>query len=263
MYTKKEAVSAYRSILPQGATVYIGSDIRFFGNCSDAKGVGILSLHVDAILEAIGPNGTAVFPAATLYLANTDDVFCPLTSVSKNMGVLSEFARQNYDGYRSLHPLWSHFSVGGCDARLLVEDCSNNAHDNNSVWARLRECEALWLSVGHHPRENLAIVHHLEFMAGVSYRYSKDFHQQLVVNGKSYSDTFQLFVLKDPEVRFKRDRNKLIFEKFEAENTLSSLQLGHGRLTTFPIKAFCDHTLQEFDQNPNIWFGKNGKPEGL
>lgn len=263
MYTKKEAVGAYRSILPRGATVYIGSDIRFFGQCADAKGVEILSLHIDAILEAIGPDGTAVFPAATLYLANTDDVFCPLTSCSRNMGVLSEFARQNYDGHRSLHPLWSHYSIGGENARPLVKGCSNNAHDNNSVWARLRECDAIWLSVGHHPRENLAIVHHLEFMAGVSYRYSKDFHQRLVVNGKSYTDTFQLFVLKNAEAKFKRDRNKLIFEKFEAENTLRSLKLGHGRLTAFQIPAFCNHTLHEFDKNPDIWFGKNGRPDEL
>jgi aminoglycoside 3-N-acetyltransferase len=107
---------------------------------------------LDILLDAVGANGTLVFPT---FPKSPSDVFLvsgqvfDQRSTPSGMGILTETARQHPDAHRSLHPTKSVAAIGR-DARALTVDhaaCAL-AFDRQSPHHRLIELDAKLIGLG-------------------------------------------------------------------------------------------------------------------
>ena len=64
------------------------------------------------------------------------------------------------------------------------------------MWTRLLKKNAMSLHIGVHPRQSISIVHYTELMAGVPYRFTKEFNQYVKKNNKKIKQKFYHFCLK-------------------------------------------------------------------
>jgi aminoglycoside 3-N-acetyltransferase len=231
--------------------VYITSDFgRMLTRSSDCRST-IMEAHCRAIFEAIGPRGTVVVPAATLNLCNTSTVFDPQSTASSGVGAFSEFIRCKPGALRSFHPFWSHAALGK-NARELVENVSRHAFGAGSVWSRLVEADALSLHIGVHPRKSFSVVHHIELVAGVPYRYTKEFMHPVLRGDVVAVEPFYHFA-RYRDADLERDGNFKIYDHFVRHAVVREAEFGRGRVWAFSMRKFYELTLSYLSSDLYGW----------
>ncbi len=108
-----------------------------------------------------------------MNLCNTDIPFNLKETPSHEMGSLAEYLRLLPDAHRSLHPFWS-ISGSGPNAKLL-QTVSKHAYGIGSPWSILLDLNARQINFGLHPSKAISLIHHIETLVGVPYRYNKEF----------------------------------------------------------------------------------------
>tara|TARA_Y100000590_G_scaffold398185_1_gene480397 strand:- start:505 stop:1287 length:783 start_codon:yes stop_codon:yes gene_type:complete len=197
------------------------------------------------------PNASIIVPTANLNLPNSEMTYDNKNTPSYKMGSFSEFIRKKNESMRSFHPFWS-LSVLGKNSNNLTSDISNHAYDKNSVFFRLfQNKKNYFLSLGQHPRFMLSIIHHIEHINKVPYRFEKSFSILCRKNEKSdfKKKEFKLDVLKD-EYRYKeRTCNKFIFSNFENKGDLKFIKINNLNLYLFNIVEFYEITCALFKKD--------------
>ena len=236
--------------LKKSQILYITAD---FGKISDKRFLskGLLNLHFKVIKSIIGTGGTIVVPTATLNLCNTKKVFDPKLTPSYKMGSFSEFIRTLRKAKRSIHPLWSISAVGHM-ADYFTKGISSHAFGYGSIWTKLINKNAMSLHIGVDPRKSISIVHYTELLAGVPYRFTKEFKQYIKINGKIKLLKFYHFCLKKDK-KIKRDRNVKIYRNFENKFKPKKIKIQKGSVILFPLKEFYKINLEFLKKNPLAW----------
>ena len=94
--TYEQVMACLKAIgVMQGDGLLIHSAVQFLG-----RPVGGIGLYLQAIQTAIGPQGTLVVPTFNFGFAHGEP-YDPLVTPSKDMGVFSEYIRQQPDAKRS------------------------------------------------------------------------------------------------------------------------------------------------------------------
>jgi aminoglycoside 3-N-acetyltransferase len=145
-----------------GATVLVHASLRRIGAQADTV--------LDALLSALGPDGTLVVPTFTAgnsdtspeYRARTRGMtphqimalqaamppFDPLRTASQGMGLLAEAVRHREDAVRSTHPQTSFAAVGAGAAELMAHHDEECHLGEESPLARLYTAGARVLLIG-------------------------------------------------------------------------------------------------------------------
>jgi aminoglycoside 3-N-acetyltransferase len=152
---------------------------------SSFKCVGPVSggpqMVVDALVKAVGPKGTLLFPTYDFQSWTEERSWSQMYSKSK-MGIISEFARQDPRFERSSHPVLS-YAVYGRLAKRYLEDVTHS-HGFDSVFEKLIQDDGVLLSVGALMSQNKGLdpnnvgytmIHHSELTAGAPHRIVKSF----------------------------------------------------------------------------------------
>ena len=154
-----ELAAALRALgLEPGARVAVHSSLRSLGRVErGADGV------VDALLEAVGPDGLVVVPT----FSYDNEVFDPAVTPGRT-GAVSEALRRRPEAVRSLHPFYSVAAIGGGAAALCEGHELLPATAAGTPLDRLAESGGfvLLLGVGH---TSNTTVHVGEFRAGAPY----------------------------------------------------------------------------------------------
>ena len=141
----------------------------------------IADMFLAAFREATGGTGTWILPAYT-YSYTKDEVFDPAgTPPTQDMGLLPNALWRHPEARRSLDPIFSVIAIGpraeemtaGVPASCFGEDC---------VYARLIEADGAICNIG--IGSHSALLHHVEQMLGVPYRYLKTFRGVSVIDGE-------------------------------------------------------------------------------
>lgn len=141
----------------------VHSSLRSLGHVA-----GGAATVVDALLEALGPEGTLVVPAFTYPLSRDPDfVFDPVHTPSL-MGAIADAGRRHPRALRSLH-LWHSVAAIGPLAEAIVTSGGESAWDVDSPMRRIRDRDGLYLLLGV-PYQNLTAVHVSEIELKVPYR---------------------------------------------------------------------------------------------
>ena len=256
MYTSTDIEEAYEKLgLSAGQTVFVTSSLLHLFAFERLGKNALLSAHLQSLDNAIGPTGTLVFPAASLQICNTNLPFDLASTPSMDVGVLSEFARCRSDSYRSFHPFVS-FVGRGARAEEIVSNCSRYSFGLQSPMDRMLTHDAICLSIGKHPRFTATLVHHVEQLMSVPYRYTKEFIHPVVRNSVVKREPFYMYVLyRDSDVR--RNYNQRIFSVPRISELVRVANLGRGQVFAYSMRDFTKVLIELMLEDPYIWCEKH------
>ena len=145
MLSKNQLTTAFRHAgLAKGDLILVHSSLRKLGPVE-----GGADAVLDALLEAIGPEGTLALPTHTFSVVTArQPVFHQILTPS-NVGTLSNVFLKRAGVLRGLHPTHSIAAIGPLAAKLMeghekeITPCSAN-----SPYARLREWNGKVLIIG-------------------------------------------------------------------------------------------------------------------
>jgi aminoglycoside 3-N-acetyltransferase len=152
-------------------------------------GPGII---VDSLLEQIGNSGTLLLPLFNFEFPDTK--YFSINDTPSQMGVITEFARKNYSGVRTGHPIYSFYAIGANDQQFSGID-NKSGYGIDSPFALLRQLGGKIGIVDLEDQNSMTSYHHVEEMLSVDYRYFKDFSGEYVDSASLSSEkTYSLFV---------------------------------------------------------------------
>ena len=161
------------------------------------------------------------------------------------MGALPEYIRKLSDSRRSFHPFASHVAIGK-NADYICSNNSRHCYGNNTPKARLLELDAKCLSIGLHPNETTTLIHHIEMLMGVPYRYVKEFIHPVLRKDKVVYEPFYMH-LRYLECEAVHNLNIKVFPNFyKCGYKIQEESLGRGKIYLFSMNEFYSSTVQLF-----------------
>lgn len=169
--------------------LYIHSGLSFGTPNPELHKNEILQIILETILELKVP--TICVPTFTFSFCNKMD-FDLYHSKSK-MGALNEYIRKLPSSIRSIDPLMSIALLG--EDKDLAEGIGHESIGKDSTFYKLHFRDSVrFLFLGARLGDCFTYMHFMEKLLNVNYRYDREFKGQITVGGKSYQDTFTLFV---------------------------------------------------------------------
>lgn len=250
--TRKELVAALAAVgVVAGDGLLVHSALQFFG-----KPEGGLQMYLDALLAAIGPNGTLAVPTFP-FTFNRGLDYDPAATPSKDMGVFSEFVRTQPGARRTTHPMQSLAVLGAAAEDLAARD-TPSAFDGSSAFERMLELNFKLLLLGADVQA-ASIVHYSEQRAAVPYRYWKDFSGRIKAGGQWQTRTYRMFVRDldlDPQLRLAPIQKEL-----EAKGQWRSVALHYGKVAACLLTDFVAATDALLAADP--WALVANRPESV
>jgi aminoglycoside 3-N-acetyltransferase len=174
-------------------TVLIHSSMkRTFSNLLKQGIEASPEIIIDSLIDQVGSKGTILFPLFNFDFPNTKAF--SMISTPSQMGIVSEFARQNIQGYRTGHPIYSFFAIGG-NAKEFEGINNRSGYGKDSPFAKLLELNGKIASVDLDDQNSITMYHFVEEQMNVDYRYFKTFHGSYEnFDGKVSQEDYFLFV---------------------------------------------------------------------
>ena len=250
-YSYQDLIESYESLgLGSGRTVYITGNFGRLGRYDKLGKSVVLQDHLYAIQELIGDKGTLVVPTHTWTLCNTDLVYDPLSAKSET-GPFTEFVRQQAGSVRMFHP-FSSLTALGYKASDICSNNSRHVFGMGSPFQRMIDMDALYVSVGQHMERSISLVHHIELVMGVPYRYVIEFVQQCLIDGTVEIYEFYVDVLRY-ECDIVRDRNKKIMANYRNTNSVVRTKMGRSFAESLSMPDFYHSTAELFAKDIYVW----------
>jgi aminoglycoside 3-N-acetyltransferase len=212
----------------QGDGLLVHSALQVLG-----KPEGGPQMYLDALLAAIGPQGTLAVPTFNFAFARGID-FDPAETPSEGMGVFSEFVRQQPNALRSTHPMQSLAFIGAKAAELASLD-TQSAFDDGSAFDAMLKLNFKLLLLGA-DIQAASMVHYSEQRAAVPYRYWKEFSAKVRSANEWQPRSYKMYVRDlagNPELRLLP-----IQESLAAQGQWRSVQVNYGHIACCTLRDF-------------------------
>lgn len=250
-YNVNELVDAYKKIgIEKNDIVYVTGDILKLGRCRFRNRQEFLDSHYKALKDAVGEQGTIVFPTHTFSLCNSDNYFDLAKSPSES-GALTEYMRLLPDAIRKFHPYSSTAAIGPF-ASKICNSKSKHVYDAESPFKYLVENKAKFISIGQHPKHNCSNVHYAEASMLVPYRYTKEFNAKVIIDNQKKIESFYMYVTYKG-LKLERDRNEKIFSNFLENNAIHSTKVGIGNIYSYNMFEFHQSTCRLLAEDIYAW----------
>ena len=261
MYSYQDLVNSYRAVgLEKGDTIVLKTSLLGLGRYADNNKQQTLNDHVRAIDEVIDLDvGTLVVATSSTNLCNTNTPF-DLVSTPSIVGALTEFVRKMPEAIRTYHAFESYAAVGA-KAQDVTSGLSKFSYGLNTPEDRLFQMRAKCVCLGIEPRLGTASVHHVETLAHVPYRYTKEYQHPIVTKNKIIEDTFYRYVWYQ-DCGIQRSGNKLFFEKLFSQGLKIHFHpIGSGYVSSFDLSSFVTLGVRVMQEFPFIWL--KGSPTAM
>ena len=245
-YNYKDIKESFEKIgISEGMTVSLKTDLRFLGPFSSNSQKDMLEAHFNALADLIDLNkGTIVVSSASTSLCNTNNIF-DINNTPSEMGSLTEFIRNQPGAVRSFHP-FNAYSAIGKHANYICNNASRHCYGINTPKERLLELDAKSLSLGLHPIETTTLIHHIEMLVGVPYRYVKEFiHPVLRQNKVVYEPFYMHLRYLECEAIMNLD-NKVYPNFYKSGYTIKEESIGRGKIYSYSLNEFYSATIKLF-----------------
>jgi aminoglycoside 3-N-acetyltransferase len=246
-YSRADVVAALRAVgVRPGDTVFSHTSVGMLG--LPAEGLdrqAVTDLFYSAFFEVLGSDGTWILPAYT-YSYTAGEPFDPRSTPPRNMGVLPEMLWRHPDARRSLDPIFSVIAFGG-HADEIAASSSTDCFGVDSVYAKLIAMDAAVCNVG--LGSHAALLHHVEQVLGVPYRYIKVFDGTTVDdNGERQSSVrYNVRSLDNPRhaayfMRLDRDGR--------ADGSIGSVRVGRGEINLIRARRMAELAHEGIARDP-------------
>mgnify|MGYP000882252819 CR=1 FL=1 len=232
----KDLLKSLKVLKINNENLYVTSNLTKIGKIRIAKQLK-LKIILDALKKKLGTKYTIFTPGSTLNLVNTNIVFDPLNTEIYKMGPLSEFIRKE-KSTRSLHPFWSIVGIG--KKRKLLEKVSPHSYGYGSPWSKMLDNDFSQLNIGMHPSKAVTLIHHIETIIGVPYRFTKEFSHPIKLNNKIVKKNFYMSVFyKSISIQKKIKLNEHFFVKLKKMKKLNYVKTQSGlEMWSFKMRDF-------------------------
>lgn len=227
-----------------GDTVLVHSALKSLGPVLNGA-----SDVIDALLAATGldeaghAEGTVLFPTFSFAFCSTG-VWDARTSPS-DMGGLTEAARLRPRARRVPHPIYS-FAALGADADDLGDLRPRAAFGPGSAFEYLREVDGLILLIGLDYHRSMTFFHHVEEVAGVDYRYPKDFPGRVTYADGSVEHGVWSMQVRDWDRGVVTSVNPM-GALLEAEGVVRKVKIGAATVRAMRAREVFQLTMQHID----------------
>ena len=248
-YNYKDIKESYKKIgICEGMTISLKTDLRFLGPFSSNSQKDMLESHFNALADLIDlSKGTIVVSTASTSLCNTNNIF-DVNNTPSEFGALTEFIRNQIGAIRSFHPFNSYAAIGK-NANYICTNNSRHCYGSNTPKARLLELDAKCLSIGLHPTETSTLIHHVEMLMGVPYRYVKEFIHPVLRQDKVFYEPFYMH-LRYLECKAVMKLNNMVYPNFyKSGYIIKEESLGRGKIYLFSMNEFYSTTEALFTNN--------------
>lgn len=255
---KKNYLNCLKRIsINKNKNIYLVSNLKEIGRVKISKNKKI-KLILDGMEKVIGKNGTIFSPSASMNLINSEIVFDLKKTPSYKMGPLAEMIRKK-SKFRSLHPYWSICGYGK-NANIL-NHVSNHSYAYGSPWSKFLDLDVLQVNIGIHPSKAVTLIHHVETICGVPYRYTKEFSHKVKYKNKIVLKKFYMSVrYKNSDIEKKKKLNEHYFKILKKQNKLKEITLSSGiKIWAFKMKDFFNISSNLFKKNLYNYLEKEPK----
>lgn len=232
MLTREDLYAAVDRLgIAKGNLIVVTADLAYLGSVEGAESkADYLTAVYEALRRRIGDEGTIVVHTGTTRLCASGEDFI-LEQTPGEMGLFSEFVRNRPDARRSLHPFGSYAAEGPL-AEAITAEVSKSCYGPDTPMSRLIEREAKVLNIGIPPSRTNSVVHHVEQLMGVPYRYHKEFPNRVFTGGQ-YVGTDYLLYVRRLECNIQWAYNQHLFKLFHQRGkTIAQVQVSPGGVMT-------------------------------
>lgn len=246
-------LKAYDSCgIKSGSVVYVTGNIGRIGLLKGTPNPkkDTLALLRDTLLSQIGPEGTLVFPTHSWSIKALNIPYCKKTTSSDYL--LSEFLRTTLSCVRTNHHLASIAAHGTKADKIINAPNKRSPYGPYSPFEELGKQGAIHLALGMPVQLSISAVHHCEQMAGVPYRYMKEFPYPTKTSDGVKTRINHLYVTY-LNSDLTRDRNRKIFQIPENKNAMRCHPLGRSQASAIDLGIFIPATTSAMLEDPYIW----------
>ena len=243
---KKDILKAFEKVkLKNEKNIYITSNLSSVGRIKIPK-TKKLDIIFECLTKTMGKKFSIFSPAASMDLCNSNIVFDKKNTPSNKMGPFAEYLRKKKDSTRSFHPFWSICCLGS--NKFLLKEVSKHAYGAGSPWSKMLEIDTLQVNIGINPERAVTLIHHIETVVGVPYRYNKEFIHPIKKNKKVFYEKFYLSTrFKKYKIEKKKKLNKHFFDEMKKKKKLNYYKNKNGiEIWSFKMKDFYKVALNFF-----------------
>ncbi len=220
--------------------VYIYSDfILFFKYCKKNP-----KKEVTSFLELFTKKGiTCIVPSFSYTTLGKFDV----KKTPSKVGFLGNFIMKNCKYERSEHPLFSYVAIG--KNKKIVKNIGKSAFGKESVHHRLFNKKCCFLNFCRPLKKGNTLIHHIEHIKKINYRYSKIFYTKVFLKKKFFGSRYSAFLRKDT----KNFKTSFTFEKvmkyLKNTNYIKTEHVGKLKLEIYDYDKFYKDLLFLINKN--------------
>jgi len=205
---------------------------------------------IDALLAALGPEGTLIMP--TFNFDFNKGKPWDMRSTPSQMGILTEFVRKDPRAKRVFHPIYS-FAIIGKYAESLGSLRYKSSYERGSVFGKLRDLDGKIMVIGLSYTRSMTFFHHIEQMEGVDYRFLKQFTGEVTDwDGTTKVDTFEMLV-RDIDRGVITEVNPM-GELMEKAGVIKSKMIGAADVKLMKANAVYAFTAREMRRDPHLLY---------
>lgn len=236
--------------LASGEIAYVTGNLGSLGFHDSFDKRRTLEAHLGAFQDVLGPAGTVAAPTHSFSLCNTNRVFDAGLTPSER-GAWTEHLRNQPGSVRQFHPFASVTSLGAKSGELCGR-CTRHAYGPGTPFDRMIQSNAWFVSIGLPPQLTCSIVHHVEMLMGVPYRYTKEYLQPVMREGSVQTEPFYQFVTYR-ESDLLRDRNEKIFQHPLLLGALRTTKVGLNDLWAYRMQDFQTAAMDCMTEDIYAW----------
>jgi len=244
--TSKRLLSGFQNLcVKAGDTLLVHSSYKSLGEVDGGP-----QAVIDALLEALGEDGTLLMPTFNFDFCKGVDWDVRLTP--SQMGYMTNLARRDPRASRVFHPIYS-FAVIGKYAEAFGNLRYKSSYGENSAFAKLRELNGKIMVIGLSYNDSMTFFHHVEELEGVDYRYLKDFTGNITDwDGNTTVDTYQMLVRNlEMGVQTMVDPMGALFE----EAGISKVRkIGQADVKLMNANEVYEFTVREMKRDPYLLY---------
>ncbi len=214
---KKISENAFVLGINKGDTLLVHSSLKSLGGASPNE-------VIDGLRDALGEEGTLVFPALSYLNCNPSKPTFDYYETKSNVGALPEFFRTQVNGViRSMSPTHSCCAIGK-NAEFVTSGQIKDVTPcgANSPFRRVMELDGKILFIGCGMNCNTSM-HAVEELSEPSYLYGGDFEYTFTdANGKTYKAPCRAHGFKGVAQRYERLADLLEGDELRVGNILSA-----------------------------------------
>ena len=244
--TSKQLLSGFQNLgVKAGDTLLVHSSYKSLGEVDGGP-----QAVIDALLEALGEDGTLLMP--TFNFDFCKGIGWDVRLTPSQMGYMTNLVRLDPRASRVFHPIYS-FAVLGKYAETFGNLRYKSSYGANSAFAKLRELDGKIMVIGLSYNDSMTFFHHVEELEGVDYRFLKDFTGNITDwDGNTTVDTYQMLVRDlDMGVHTMVDPMGALLEEAEI---IKSRKIGEADVKLMKANEVYEFTLREMKCDPYLLY---------